>query len=454
MTKKELYIIIEHLNQRLDAAMVEIALLKEENLSLKEEIRVLKAGKNSSNSSKPPSSNIVSLSRSLREKSVKLTGGQIGHEGKTLEFKAIPDFIEKHIPDFCTSCGQDISSNESFIQEKRQVVDIPPVSAIFTEHRIYKKICSCGKTSCGTFPQQVKASIQYGARIESMIAYMSTRQYVPYARISEYFKQIHQLPISEGTIDNCLKRFHQKALSFYQTIKSKIYDSLFVGGDETGCKINGEKYWIWVWQTTHYNYITVSKSRGSQAVLDEFPQGLPNCILTSDAWAAQLATKAKSHQLCTAHLMRDLKYFIETFNCDWSNQINQVFKDAIKLKGELQKEDYCIENQKIIQIENRINLLLENEELDKKEVKSFRKRLVKNRMYLFEFLKYQEVEPDNNSSERAIRNVKVKQKISNQFKTVDGAKIFVVIRSIIDTAIKNNLNIFDTLFYISNLRAE
>ena len=75
-------------------------------------------------------------------------------------------------------------------------------------------------------------------------------------------------------------------------------------------------------------------------------------------------------------------------------------------------------------------------------------------MYLFEFLKYKEVEPDNNSSERAIRNVKVKQKISNQFKTIDGAKIFVVMRHIIDTAIKNNLNIFDTLFYIANLRVE
>ena len=152
--------------------------------------------------------------------------------------------------------------------------------------------------------------------------------------------------------------------------------------------------------------------------------------------------------------MRDLKYFIETYKCEWSNQINEVFKDAIKLKRELLNEDYYLENQKVNQIENRINLLLENEDFERKEVKSFRKRLLKNRMYLFEFLKYKEVEPDNNSSERAIRNVKVKQKISNQFKTIDGAKIFVVMRSIIDTATKNNLNIFDTLFYIANLRVE
>ena len=71
MTNKEILFSISNLTQKLDAAMTEIVLLKEENLSLKEEIRVLKTGKNSSNSSKPPSSNIVNISRSLREKSVK-----------------------------------------------------------------------------------------------------------------------------------------------------------------------------------------------------------------------------------------------------------------------------------------------------------------------------------------------------------------------------------------------
>jgi transposase len=93
MTDKEILSSISNLTQKLDAAMTEIVLLKEENLSLKEEIRVLKTGKNSSNSSKPTSSNIVNISKSLREKSVKTSGGQLGHEGKTLEFKAIPDFI-------------------------------------------------------------------------------------------------------------------------------------------------------------------------------------------------------------------------------------------------------------------------------------------------------------------------------------------------------------------------
>jgi transposase len=211
-----------------------------------------------------------------------------------------------------------------------------------------------------------------------MIAYMSSRQYMPYARIAEYFNQIHQLPISEGTIDNCLNRFYEKATSAYETIKSEIFNSLAVGADETGCKINGEKYWIWVWQTTQYNYITVSKTRGKQAIDDSFPLGLPNSILTSDAWAAQLATKAKSHQLCMAHLMRDLKYFSETLKDEWSSKIKKVFEEALKLKKNMLSTDYYTENEEIQNIENSTNQLLEEGYILSKEVKAFKKRLIKN----------------------------------------------------------------------------
>jgi transposase len=447
MTKKELIQLVAEVRAQLDVALATI-------VELREEIRVLKAGKNSQNSSIPPSVDLKRVTKSLRETSGKKTGGQIGHAGKTLEFKAIPDLIEEHKPPFCTVCGNDLGSAVSVLQEKRQVVDIPPVAAIYTEHRIFKTVCNCGAATCGTFPTQVNASMQYGPRIESMIAYMSSRQYMPFARITEYFKQVHQLAISEGTIANCLNRFYQKAEHAYQTIRTRIAGSLVVGSDETGCKINGEKHWIWVWQTHQYNYVTVSKTRGKQAIDDVFPDGLPNSILISDAWAAQLATDTKSHQLCMAHLMRDLKYLSETLKDEWSEKVKQVFNEALKLKRTLLPNDYNKENKAIQDIENRTDQLLETELDLTKEANTFKKRLIKNRDYLFKFLEYENVAPDNNSSERAIRNIKVKQKISNQFKTPKGAQIFVALRSIIDTAIKNNLNVFDTLLYISNLRAE
>jgi len=73
-----------------------------------------------------------------------------------------------------------------------------------------------------------------------------------------------------------------------------------------------------------------------------------------------------------------------------------------------------------------------------KEVRNFQKRIIKYRNYLFTFLYLPDVPPDNNASERAIRNIKVKQKVSGQFKTINGAQVYAIVRSITDTCVKNS----------------
>jgi len=84
-----------------------------------------------------------------------------------------------------------------------------------------------------------------------------------------------------------------------------------------------------------------------------------------------------------------------------------------------------------------------------KKERAFVNRLIKNRDSIFTFLYYKDVPPDNNGSERAIRNVKVKMKISNQFKSLEFAQHYAVIRSVIDTTIKNSMNVFDALINLA-----
>ena len=86
-----------------------------------------------------------------------------------------------------------------------------------------------------------------------------------------------------------------------------------------------------------------------------------------------------------------------------------------------------------------------------RDTRSFQKRITKYKDYVFTFLYHPKVPPDNNDSERAIRNVKVKQKVSGQFKSMDGARAFAVPRSITDTAIKNGQNVLQALKIIANL---
>ena len=117
--------------------------------------------------------------------------------------------------------------------------------------------------------------------------------------------------------------------------------------------------------------------------------------------------------------------------------------------------DYLMHNPRRATIEKRLKFLL-NYPLNKndKELITFQNRLIKYQQYVFPFLYRQEVPPDNNASERAIRNIKVKQKISGQFKSPNGAFGFAVLRSVTDTILKNNQNVLGSLNVIANLHTD
>lgn len=124
----------------------------------------------------------------------------------------------------------------------------------------------------------------------------------------------------------------------------------------------------------------------------------------------------------------------------------------MEVKKQMRPADYYQPYQPRSHIEGALDAMLDKEINPKhKELASFKKRIVKYRDYLLVFLYHQKVPPDNNGSERAIRNLKVKQKISGQFKAMAGAKQFAVLRSITDTAIKNGQNVLNALLLIANL---
>ena len=145
-----------------------------------------------------------------------------------------------------------------------------------------------------------------------------------------------------------------------------------------------------------------------------------------------------------------LMHINECYKLKWAVDLKQLFFEAIAFKKTLLPEDYRKTLNQRNEFEKRLDILLQ-EAIDKKHpiALSFQKRLIKYRQHIFTFLYYHEVPPDNNGSERAIRNVKVKQKVSGQFKSFSGAKSFAILRSVIDTAIKNNLNPLNSLAEIN-----
>jgi transposase len=250
-------------------------------------------------------------------------------------------------------------------------------------------------------------------------------------------------------------RFAEKATPGYQQIKNSIEQAGYVGADETGVKVNGLKHWYWTWQNKAFTYIVHSTSRGYDTIESNFPNGLPNAVLVHDRWAAQLKCPAKEHQICLAHLLRDLNYIEQLHQSEWATAFKIMIQAAIALDNELSDHQYLMPNITRDTLECTLRQLLEQPlpPAHKKAI-SLQKKLVKIKDNILTFLHHLDVPADNNGSEGAIRNAKVKLKISGQFKSTIGAQAFAIIRSIIDTAIKSGKVVFTELNLIANLVPE
>jgi transposase len=448
----DIQVLVQTLLQTIDRLEAKVA-------ALEAELAVYKNKKNSNNSHIPPSQdqNRPKKNQSLRVPTDKKAGGQPGHEGATLECSSQVDEIIKHSPAACSNCGNNLSNNPEVLVSTRQLLDIPPIVLKCIQHQVYKKQCSCGHTMQGSFPRHVACPVQYGPNVETLVSYLHARQYVPYSRMQEFLKDVMGLPLSTGGIYNILQRMAKKATPVYNEIKAKIEQATCVGADETGVNINGKNHWAWTWQNDKLTYILCAAHRGYQTIKDAFSNGLPNAVLVHDRWPCHFQMDAKGHQICCAHLLRDLNYINELYKdkCEWAKDFKALLQDAVQLKKELINADYYYPNIKRQALFDKLNQLLLYP-IDEQHAKStsLQKKLLAKRECILYFLVQPNVPPDNNGSERAIRNIKVKQKISGQFKSLESANVFAVLRSVIDTTIKTGNSVLNALHLIATFGTE
>lgn len=456
MTKAEYIAILEARTVTLEAQNVELTqqvnVLEGKVVALLKVLEKKGVKKDSRNSHTAPSGDKSKPKRnkSLRKKSTRKTGGQKGHEGHTLKMTDTPDSIAPLRSDFCSVCGSSLKEGEHHLLSKRQEVILPPVKPKITEYQQYGCVCGCGHHQKADYPATINAPIQYSSDIVALVSYFNVFQYVPYGRLKLLFEDIFKVSMSEGSIKNMLERGATRAEPVYEAILGNIKQSKYVGSDETGVKVNGKKWWVWVWQNVENTFIKACQTRGFAAVEEVLPDGLPNATIGSDRWAAQLKTVSKAKQLCLAHLLRDLNYLLDVEQHPWAQQFKALLQQAISLKHfSLERNKAFAAGEAQAQaLEAQLNELLAVPLL-KEQVEwtaKFQTQMLKNRNHLFTFLYQLEVPPDNNGSERAIRNIKVKQKISGQFKS--GQQNFCVLRSVIDTLRKRQLNVLECLQFI------
>ena len=398
--------------------------------------------KNSNNSSTPPSKENmkdenIRRTKSLRKPTGRKPGGQLGHEGSTLKMTDKPDETENVSANYCTRCSASLEDCERILDYVTQVVSIPDLKPIVKEIRHYITVCKhCGKrVQSHAARKRGSNAVVYDATVKTLAVYLSVVMFLPYGRIENFFKEVFGLEISQGSFVNWVGEAKKNAAPAIQKIKEYIMNSVVVGFDESGLYCNKRLEWTWIAQTVYFTLLFHGNGRSHKELESRFGNSLERMVAVTDRHSAYFALNFLNHQVCVAHLLRELQYLNELDKeQEWSKKVETLFQEAIHERNE--NPQTVIDKQPwLLKLDA---LLTENLEHMKEQFGQLKKGLIKCRDYIFNFLENPAIPPDNNASERGIRKVKIKMKNSGTFRSDAGADAFLDLLSIVETTKKHN----------------
>lgn len=439
---------IAKLNRNIESLRHQLRKKNEEITELKDRLsKYENPEKDSSNSNTPPSKEriedeIVRRTKTLRKSSGKKPGGQVGHKGHKLSCIDTPDEIVDDIPNYCTNCSESLADAERILDYVTQVVSIPDIKPVIKEIRHYVMICkNCGER-IRTTPRRRSNDVVYDASVKSLVVYLSVVQFLPYGRIASFLHDVLGLSPSEGSLVNWVNEAKRNAQPIVDKIKEYIMSSNIVGFDESGCYCNKRLDWAWIAQTVYYTLLFRANSRSSKVLTEQFGDSLERMTAVTDRHSAYFALHFLNHQVCLAHLLRELQYLSELdTNQKWSEQIANLFREAIH---ERNTNPTAIIN-KTSWLDKLDSLLKLNVSNLGKKFNTLKNGLIKCRDYIFNFLEDPMIPSDNNASERGIRKLKIKLKNSCTFRSDFGADAFLELHSVVETAKKHNQTPFNAI---------
>jgi transposase len=460
--------LVVSLRGELAEALAALAETRAELGGARERIAELEArlNQNPRNSSKPPSSEGLGkpAPRSLRKKSGRRPGGQDGHEGRTLAQVARPDREERHEPGCCGRCGAGLAGRPVTGVERRQVFDLPPVKVKVIEHQLIERECGCGHRTKGAAPLGAEAPVQYGPRIAAIIIYLYIGQFLSKKRTAQALAELFGIPLSPGTVAGITARAAGKLDGFLERVRENITASPVAGFDETGFRVEGRLHWVHCARTGKYTLLMVHPRRGAEAI--EAMGILPSFAGTAvhDAWAPYDGYAGASHQLCCAHALRELQAVADCAPAGqwcWATQAAEAITVMQTLVSEAVAQGRSAVDPAALaaQIHHYRSAVLigasqtaaRSGKLMKKHHALARRLLSRQDDYL-RFTRDWRVAADNNGTERDIRMVKLKQKVSGCLRTLTGARQFCAIRTYLSTAAKHGLCFFDSLVMLTEGR--
>ena len=450
----ELEDLVRQQRQQLEVALAQNAVLQARIQELE-----ARSSKDSHNSSKPPSSDgLARKTKSLRRRSGRKPGGQIGHRGETLRLVATPDTLVEHRPALCSRCYAPLGKEASVVlRERRQVQELPPLRLVVTEHQALQLRCpSCHAVTRGVFPALVPSRVQYGPQLRALAVYLVEQQLVPYSRVRELLADLLGATLSLGTLVAWVSRAAMTLEPVEAQIKAALARAPVLHSDETGVRQAGRLAWAHVASTKHLTHYAVHPKRGTEAtdaigILPRF-----RGVSVHDGWKPYRTHTSCRHALCNIHQLRELTFLEEQYQQAWAKQLKDLLREMKKAADQARASGATqLPSAERDGFVARYDALLaaglaanpppvragahRRGRQKQSPARNLLERLWLGRQEVLAFLDDLTIPFDNNQAERDLRMLKVQQKISGCFRSPQGGRAFGRIRGYLSSLRKQGV---------------
>ena len=437
--------------------------LEEFNRSLAARIADLeeRLGRNPRNSSMPPSAELFSKppvpNRAERRAAKRRPGKQPGTEGKHLAQVEDPDEVQTYSPSACRGCGGNLDDADVVGIERRQVFELPPIRPFVTEHRMERRRCTCGCETKALPPAEAIAPACYGPGVRALAAYLAVYQHLPYDRMAQLFHDVLGIDVSVGALAQMVAEAGGALGLFAEVIRDLLIDASAVNFDETGARVAGSLHWVHVACSTLYTLIDCHKKRGTIAMDAMRVIAKMRGTAVHDGWKPYRSYDVL-HQLCNAHHVRELEAVAVGWDQGWADEMIGLLveaKEAVDVARATGVDH--LDATTLHSIRVRYGMLIQKgwaanpapaigkRHGVKATAANLLKRLDAQRADVLRFATDFRAPFDNNQAERDVRMVKLQQKISGSWRTLEGARSYCAIRSYISTMRKQGQDVLSGL---------
>ncbi len=450
-TNAELIAVIRRLEERIAAMEKRNAELENRNTKLEAENAKLR--KNSSTSSKPPSSDIVKPPKSKPKDKMqrRKIGGQKGHpkhERQPFATAELSNVWEYHL-NCCPDCGGSVTRAEAEARVVQQVEAIASPVRI-DEHRGLAYYCGhCEKVRYAPLPAEVVKGGLVGPRLTALVAYLKCGCHASFSTIRKFLRDVMNITLSRGQLAKVIHKVSRALQGVYDDLLDRLPTETCLNVDETGHKENKKRFWTWCFRAELFTLFKIDSSRGSKVlveVLGEDFNGVLGCDYFS-AYRKYMKDVGVEVQFCLAHLIRDVK-FLTTLPDRVTQRYGERVLDGLRRLFDVihrRETMTAFGFNRTLEQARRDLIAAATRAPDRRQAQNLAERFRLHGEAYFRFITTPGIEPTNNLAEQAIRFVVIDRRITQGTRSEAGRQWCERIWTVMATCAQQGRSVFNYL---------